>query len=78
MVTPLRGTLILIVFFSLFTVASLLMSSPMPPGTILSGLFGMSAGTFAQVSSALFNGLFYGVILWTAFVLLSKRLGEEK
>jgi hypothetical protein len=73
-----RGALILIVFFSLFTVASLLIPSPMFPGNFFSTLFGESVSEFAEYLSAVFNGLFYGVILWLVFIVVSRRLEVEK
>jgi hypothetical protein len=73
-----RGTLILIVFFSLFSAVCLLVPNPMPPGNVLSTIVGIGASDYAQIVSALINGVFYGLILWSVFVLLGKRLGEEK
>jgi len=73
-----RGTLILVVFFSLFSVACLLVPNPMPPGNILSAIFGIASSDYVQIISALINGVFYGLILWSVFVMLGKRLGEEK
>jgi TRAP-type C4-dicarboxylate transport system substrate-binding protein len=73
-----RGTLILIVFFSLFGGASLLIPKPMPPGNLLTALTGGVMDGYGQILSALVNGIFYGVILWSVFILLSKRLGEER
>jgi hypothetical protein len=73
-----RGTLILVVFFSLFSVACVLVPRPMPPGNILSAIVGFSTGDYARITSALINGVFYGLILWSVFVLLGKKLGEEQ
>jgi hypothetical protein len=73
-----RGALILIVFFSLFTVASLLIPSPMFPGNFFSTLIGQSIGEYVKYLSAVFNGLFYGVILWLVFTVISRRLEVER
>jgi hypothetical protein len=73
-----RGALILIVFFSMFTAASLLIPSPMFPGNMLCTLIGAITSEYANFLSAVFNGVFYGVILWLAFVNISKRLEGEK
>jgi hypothetical protein len=69
-----RGTLILAVFFALFTCASLLIPSPMFPGNILSALIGGEIVQYSSYLSALINGIFYGGILWAAFVAISGRL----
>jgi hypothetical protein len=73
-----RGALILIAFFSLFTLASLLIPSPMFPGSFFSALIGTSISEIAKYLSAVFNGLFYGVILWIVFTVISRRLEVEK
>ena len=73
-----RGALILIVFFSMFTVASLLIPSPMFPGNFFCTLIGEAAVDYAEYLSAVFNGVFYGAILWLIFTLISKRLEQQK
>ena len=73
-----RGALILVVFFSMFTVASLLIPSPMFPGNFFCALIGGAAVDYAEYLSAVFNGVFYGAILWLIFTLISKRLEQQK
>ena len=73
-----RGALILISFFSLFTLASLLIPSPMFPGNFFCTLIGQSESEYTGYLSAVFNGLFYGVILWMVFTVISRRLEVEK
>ncbi len=73
-----RGSLILIVFFLIFTVASLLIPSPMFPGNALCTAIGTSIDQYTGYLSALFNGIFYGTSLWLVFVLISRRLEQEK
>jgi hypothetical protein len=73
-----RGFLILLAFFSLFTVASLLIPSPMFPGNFFCALIGNAISGFAGLLSAVFNGVFYGVILWLIFLTISGRLETEK
>ncbi|MBN1358240.1 hypothetical protein JW988_05675 [Candidatus Bathyarchaeota archaeon] len=68
-----RG-LIIIVFFSLFAVASLLIPTPMFPGSWFCALIGSGIQEYVGVLSAVFNGLFYGTILWLIFVALSRKL----
>lgn len=69
-----RGVLILIVFFLLFTFASLLIPTPMFPGNFFCTLIGDSVVEYAEYLSAVFNGVFYGVILWLVFVVVARKL----
>ena len=73
-----KGIWILIVFFSIFLAASLLIPSPMFPGKIICVLIGGLASEHSKYLSAVFNGVFYAVILWLIFVVISRRLEEEK
>lgn len=72
-----RGMFILFAFFSLFTVACLLIPSPMFPGYLLCVMIGGVVATYAQYLSAFLNGVIYGVVLWLVFVALSKRLEQD-
>jgi hypothetical protein len=63
-----RGTMILIVFFLIFTCASILIPSPMFPGNMLVALAGESAYQYTGFMSSVVNGIFYGAILWLVFV----------
>ncbi len=73
-----KGTIILLVFFVLFTGASLLIPSPMFPGNILCALMGGTAVKYTTYVSAFFNGVLYSVALWVVFVSISRRLEREK
>jgi len=73
-----RGTLILVVFFSVFMFASLLIPSPMFPGNMLCALIDGKIVQYSSYLSAVFNGIFYGAILWATFVAISRRLETEK
>jgi len=66
------------VFFILFTAASLLIPSPMFPGNVLCNMIGASVIQYTAVVSALFNGVLYSVVLWLIFNGLSRRLTQEK
>jgi hypothetical protein len=74
----LRGAIILIVFFGLFTAASLLIPTPMFPGNVLVNLIGGELSRYPAYASAFFNGVLYGVVLWLIFIAVSRRLGQEK
>lgn len=73
-----RGTAILIIFFLIFTVASLLIPSPMFPGNVFCLLIKLPLNSYHNFLSAVFNGIFYGAILWVIFILISRRLFVEK
>jgi hypothetical protein len=68
--------LILLAFFSLFAAASLLIPVPMFPGSWLCTLIGQGTQEYVGVLSAVFNALFYGVILWLVFIVISRKLGK--
>jgi hypothetical protein len=73
-----RGAIILISFLLLFMSASLLIPSPMFPGNFFCTLIGESIAEYSSFLSAVFNGVFYGVILWLIFAVISRRLEREK
>ncbi|MEM2912326.1 MAG: hypothetical protein QW146_07470 [Candidatus Bathyarchaeia archaeon] len=73
-----KGTPILIVFFLMFLAASLLIPSPLFPGSSICILIGKSAEEYQKLASAIFNGFFYGTILWLVFVAVSRKFEEEK
>ena len=73
-----KGAVILLVFFLLFTSASLLVPSPLFPGNAFCALIGENVSQYAGYLSALFNGIFYGGILWLIFLSVGKKLGAEK
>jgi hypothetical protein len=72
----LRGTRILIVFFSAFTIATLLIPAPMFPGSYLIALVGSGIQSYTTVLSALLNGVVYGVSLWLLFIGFSRKLEQ--
>jgi len=73
-----RGAVILIAFFLLFTSASLLIPSPMFPGNFFCTLIGEAITEYAEFLSAIFNGVFYSAILWLTFIVISRKFEEEK
>jgi hypothetical protein len=73
-----RGALILLVFFSMFTVASLLVPYPMFPGNLLCVMIGKVTSEYAGYLGGVLNGVFYGAILWLVFVAISRRLETGK
>jgi len=74
-----KGIPILIVFFSMFLAASLLIPSPIFPGSILCTFIGKIVDyEYLRFVGAVFNGIFYGTILWLVFVAVSRRFEKEK
>ncbi|MEM1563190.1 MAG: hypothetical protein QW161_00760 [Candidatus Bathyarchaeia archaeon] len=73
-----KGISILIVFFLMFLAASLLIPSPMFPGNFICTLMGEIGEEYQRFVSAIFNGIFYGTILWLVFVAVSRKFEEEK
>ena len=71
-----KGLYILLAFFSLIAVASLLIPVPMFPGNWFCSMLGEVVFSYVSVLSAVFNGAFYGVILWLMFVGLGRKLAE--
>ena len=70
-----KGLYILLAFFSLIAVASLLIPVPMFPGNWFCSLLGEAIFGYVSILSAV-NGAFYGVILWLMFVGLGRKLTE--
>jgi hypothetical protein len=62
----------------MFTVATMLVPCPMFPGNFISVSIGKVLSGYAEYLSAVFNGVFYGTIVWLVFVALSRRLEQEK
>ena len=71
-----KGITILLAFFSLFAVASLLIPAPMFPGSWFCALVGEGIRDYVSILSAVFNGAFYGVILWLVFIGIGRKLAE--
>lgn len=69
-----NSTHILLAFFCIFAVASIIIPSPMFPGSWFCSLFGERIQDYIRVVSAIFNGAFYGGILGLLFFGLSKKL----
>ena len=72
-----KGLTILLAFFSLIAIASILIPVPMFPGSWFCALLGASVQEYVGVLSAVFNGAFYGVLLWLMFVGIGKKLVEQ-
>jgi hypothetical protein len=67
---------ILLAFFSIFAVASIIIPLPMFPGSWFCSFLGERIQDYVRVLSAVFNGAFYGGILWLMFVGIGKKLAS--
>jgi hypothetical protein len=72
-----RGTAVLMIFFLMFTTASILAPFPMFPGNFLCLTIGPAVQEYSLYLSAAFNGFFYGILVWLLFVGLSRKLEQE-
>jgi hypothetical protein len=68
----------LIAFSSIFVAASLLIPYPMFPGNVFCQLIGGFVYEYERYISAVFNGAFYGIILWLTFISIGRRFEGEK
>jgi hypothetical protein len=48
------------------------------PGSVLIIVIGRVANEYKGFFSAVFNGIFYGALLWIVFIVISRRLEAEK
>jgi hypothetical protein len=48
------------------------------PGNFFCMLIGDTIREYSRYFSAVFNGVFYSIILWLVFSVISKRLEKEK
>ena len=64
-----RGLAVFVVFFAIFLVSSLAISSPLFPGNVVCFLFEISDWSYVSLVNAVVNGVFYGFIVWVVFSL---------
>lgn len=70
------GKLIFIIFFALFTTASILLPAQIFPGSFIEAYFNLPA-EYGSYVSAIVNGLIYGVAIWLIFLVIGKKIAEE-
>ncbi len=76
-----RGGAIFLVFFILFTLATLAVPIPLFPGNMVHSVLnslGIPVSLYTSLLEAVANGILYGFIIWIGFVLLSRRLEEPE
>lgn len=72
-----RGGAVFLVFFILFTLATLAVPVPLFPGNMLPQWFGLTSGTSASLFSAVVNGFTYGLVIWLVFIVATRGLDES-
>ena len=70
------GTIIFIIFFAIFTTASILLPVQFFPGSLLENL-AIIPQEYEQYVSAITNGLIYSTIIWLISLAINKKIKEE-
>ncbi len=70
------GTIIFIIFFAIFTTASILLPVQFFPGSLLENL-AIIPEEYEQYVSAIANGLIYSTIIWLISLAINKKIKEE-
>ena len=70
------GAIIFIIFFAIFTTASILLPVQFFPGSLLENLT-IIPQEYEQYVSAIANGLIYGTIIWLISLAINKKIKEE-
>jgi hypothetical protein len=68
-----RTTAIFIIFFILFTSASIAVPVPLFPGNMIPSVLEIQTSEYTPYFVALTNGLTYGFITWIIFYLVDKK-----
>jgi len=70
------GAIIFIIFFAIFTTASILLPVQFFPGSLLENL-AIIPQEYEQYVSAIANGLIYSTIIWLISLAINKKIKEE-
>lgn len=70
------GKLIFIIFFALFTIASILLPIQIFPGSFIEKWISLPV-EYGSYISAIINGLIYGTATWLIFLAIGKKIAEE-
>jgi hypothetical protein len=73
-----RGGTIFLIFFVLFSAASYAIPVPLFPGNMVLSWFTSVPAVYAQLISAVVNGIVYGCIVWLVFILVIRKFEEPK
>ena len=72
-----RTSAIFLIFFILFSFASIAVPIPLFPGNMLPTVLEIPASEYIQYLEALTNGLTYGFITWLVFFVVNKKLEKS-
>jgi hypothetical protein len=72
-----RATPIFLVFFILFTAASIAVPIPLFPGNMIATLFRLPISSYMPYIEAITNGLTYGFVTWLVFFIVDKKLDKS-
>ena len=70
------GAIIFIIFFAIFTTASILLPVQFFPGSLLENLT-IIPEEYKQYVSAIANGLIYSTVIWLISLAINKKIKEE-
>jgi len=72
-----RGGMVFLIFFVLFSAASYAIPVPIFPGNMILSLF-TSIPEISPLISSVVNGIVYGCIVWLVFILVIKNFEEPQ
>jgi hypothetical protein len=72
-----RGGIVFLIFFVLFSVASYVIPVPLFPGSVVMS-WSYLPDMYAHSTNAVVNGLVYGCVIWLVFVLVIRNFDELK
>ncbi len=71
-----KAAAIFVVFFLLFTSASIAVPVPLFPGNMIPTWFRIPISVYTPYIEAVANGLLYGFITWIVFFFINRRLDK--
>ena len=66
--------LLFLLFFAIFAIISIVIPTPIFPGNWFCFLIGQNIQNYTTFLSALFNGLFYGLVIYLVFVIMARKV----
>ena len=71
-----RATAVFVVFFVLFTTASIAVPIPLFPGNAVQAWLKTAIQEYSIYMGAVANGLLYGFLMWTVLFLIDRRINR--
>lgn len=72
-----RASIVFIVFFLLFTTASIAVPIPLFPGNMITTLFRTIPSEYIPYLEALANGITYGFVIWIIFFFVDRKIEKS-